>query len=64
MYAHIIRRVREQPDTGYRKNQRADFAAARLNWFWVWMEDFLAWKIEGEKLSEGCGRWMKEGEGV
>ncbi|MCI9017870.1 MAG: hypothetical protein HFI27_03120 [Lachnospiraceae bacterium] len=36
--------------TGYRKNQRADFAAARLNWFWVWMEEFLAWKIEGEKL--------------
>ncbi len=40
MSAHIIRRVREQPDTGYRKNQRADFAAARLNWFWVWMKVF------------------------
>ena len=33
MFVHIRQRVREQPDTGYRKCRRADFAAARLNFY-------------------------------
>ena len=31
MSVHIKQIVREQPDTGYRKSQRAAFATARLN---------------------------------